>query len=219
MAEFDLEGAARFLRGARGQRERPSDLPETLRPRTIEEAYAVQTATVRALGGTGGWKFVARRGDQAPRCAPIPAKTFFEAPAVVPPEGLVGPEVEAEVAVRFARDLPAKRAPYAERDVLAAIGTLHPALEILSSRYDDRTKAHPLSTLADLLSSAGVVLGPGIQGWDRFDLARIAVAMSVDGVEVAKAETGPGNGALLETLTWLVNLPLGVAMRSAPVRS
>ena len=47
---------------------------------------------------------------------------------------------EPEFAFRMGRSLPPRSMPYSIEDVLAAVDTLHPAIEIPDSRYDDFTQ-------------------------------------------------------------------------------
>ena len=46
---------------------------------------------------------------------------------------------EVELAFRFGAPLPPRDRPYAIGDVMAAVASLHPAIEIPDSRYDDFT--------------------------------------------------------------------------------
>ena len=48
---------------------------------------------------------------------------------------------EPEFASRMARDLPPRSEPHTVQDVLDAVGTLHPAIEIPDSRFSDFVSA------------------------------------------------------------------------------
>src|SRR3954466_9083931 len=48
---------------------------------------------------------------------------------------------EPEFAFRLAHNLPPRPAPYTTKEALAAVGTLHPAIELPDSRFDDVTQA------------------------------------------------------------------------------
>src|SRR3546814_4033600 len=94
-------------------------------------------------------------------CAPLPATHVIEAPAQFPSREFPLRGIEAEIAFRLKHDLPRQNQPYRLADVLAAIGSVHPTIEVVESRYTDRTKVDSLSGLADSLSHGAVVYGAG----------------------------------------------------------
>ena len=112
--------------------------------------------------------------------------------------------VEAEIAVRIAHDLPPREAPYSRDEVLAAIASAHPAIEVLQSRYVDPAAVDPLSALADSLSHFALVLGPAFSDWQALDLAGEGVRLLVDGTEV-KAGTGNPAGDMIRLVLWMAN--------------
>ena len=102
-ASFDPAAAAQRLvavhKGA------PQILHTEVLPPDRELAFAVQDATVAALGGTGAWKVGAKSPTHEPSCAPLPARGVLASGAQ-----LHGPSwrmrcIEVEVAVRLGRDL------------------------------------------------------------------------------------------------------------------
>ncbi|HLJ63766.1 MAG TPA: 2-keto-4-pentenoate hydratase, partial [Stellaceae bacterium] len=94
------------------------------------DAYAVQEAVIRALPARiGGWKV----GASSPEAEPSTAPLFADLIAESPPRGTLG-GVEAELAFRVERALPARARPYDEAEAWAAMGSMHPAIEILDSR-------------------------------------------------------------------------------------
>lgn len=194
--------AARLLLSARRDpAQRLHSLPEVMRPRTEEQAYLIQRAIAAELGPIGGWKVGSPGPDGPMTCAPLPASGLHASPATV--SGSDG-QVEAEIAVRFAHDLPPRPDPYTQEEVLAAIASAHPAIEVLGSRYVDVSAVDPLSALADSLSHAALVLGPAIPGWQSLDLAAEQVRLLVDGAEV-KSATGNPAGDMLRLLVWMAN--------------
>src|SRR6202020_953015 len=56
---------------------------------------------------------------------------------------------EPEFAFRMATDLPPRTAPYTAAEVLQAVGTLHPAIEIPDSRFVDAVGAGAAQIIAD----------------------------------------------------------------------
>ena len=126
----DIAAAAEALLEARRTRRWLAALPEGARPGTDAEAYAIQDRVVQALGEVGGWKVGAATPDSEPFRGPIQATTIFADTERVPANLLHVIGVEAELAYRFNRDLPPRDTPYTRDEVLDAIGTLHPVIEI-----------------------------------------------------------------------------------------
>ena len=194
--------AARLLLSARRDPAQPlHSLPEAMRPRTEQQAYLVQRAIMSELGGIGGWKVGAPGPDGPISCAPLPMDGLQDSPgrSAAPLRG-----VEAEIGVRLATGLPPRTQPYAPEDVLAAIGSAHPIIEVLQSRYVDADAVDPLSNLADSLSHGGLVIGPAIPDWRQIDLATERVWLLIDGAEI-RARTANPAGDMLRLLVWLAN--------------
>ncbi len=194
--------AARLLLSARRDpAQLLNSLPEAVRPRTEEQAYLVQRAVTAELGQIGGWKVGSPAPDGLVTCSPLPADGVQDSPGLssAPLRG-----VEAEIGVRLKTSLPPREQPYAPDEVLAAIGSAHPIIEVLQSRYANADAVDPLSGLADSMSHGGVVVGPAIPDWQRIDLATERVRLLVNDAEV-KASTGNPAGDMLRLLVWLAN--------------
>jgi len=194
--------AARLLLSARRDlTQRLHSLPEAIRPKTEAQAYLIQRAIMDDLGGIGGWKVGSPNPDGPVTCAPLPAAAIQDSPATITGSDRL---VEAEIALRLAHDLPPRDQPYARAEVLAAIASAHPAIEVLQSRYVDVAAVDPLSALADSLSHFGLVVGPAIPDWHSLDLAAETVRLSANGADV---KTGNGNpaGDMIRMLLWLAN--------------
>ena len=144
------------LMAARGQPLAGDGLP-VLR---VADAYRVQAALVDRRGlEVGGWKLalVAAATLDAPLAATtIPASGVR--PRRVPGRKLL---IETELAVRLGRDLPGQATRYDRDDVLAAIDTLHPAVEVVCAR-GGKPPATPFPDfLADCLGNDATVVGRG----------------------------------------------------------
>lgn len=164
-----------------------------VRPATVEDAYAMQDE-VRALIGTSviGWKLAqttpkaqAAAGIVAPTVAPlldgmiVPDGTVFGAGRFYQPEG------EAEIAIELRRDIegPATRAEVAD----AAAG-YRVAIEVADTRYVDKKSMGTPSVIADMNSSAALVVGPlePLAGLDSIATSRIVLRL--------------GDGTMVDTL-------------------
>ncbi|WP_270933403.1 2-keto-4-pentenoate hydratase [Falsiroseomonas oryzae] len=202
---FPAEEAAQLLLEIRRTRTRPAGLPPDLAPRSVEQAYAIQDLVVSRLGGIGGWKIVHPAAGAAPRCSPIPASEIMESGASIAWDALLWPEVEVELAVVIGRDLPPRSVPYEPKDLRRAIAYVTGAFELLGSRFADRTAVSRTESLADLLSSAGVVKGDGTARFETVEFADVAMSLTFDDTVVGAATGGPSTADVLGTLAWLAN--------------
>lgn len=200
------EALAEDLVRARRSGQRIRALPADLAPATAEEAYAVQEAVIRRLGvAVAGWKVGAPDPTGTPSAAPLFADLVAPSPARFPagPDSLRG--VEAEIALRLGRDLPARAAPYDEDEAWAAVDTLHVAIELLDSRYVDRKAAGEFAALADNLTNGGFCYALAVRDWRGVDFLRQPAELVVDGETAARAVGGNPAGHPRRLLAWLAN--------------
>jgi 2-keto-4-pentenoate hydratase len=201
--EDRLRQAAGILLTARRTMTPIDDLPAGLRPTTLEEAYFVQDVMVEALGKAGGWKVGAASPDATPLYAPMPF--------ILASGGMVGAQyrrlrgVEAEIAFLLGRDLPPREQPYTREEVVAAIASCHPAIELLESALLNPDNADRLSAIADLQSNGGFLAGEAVPGWQSFDFDSLAAQMNVDGfVRVTGGKNSAGSD-MVRLVHWLAN--------------
>jgi 2-keto-4-pentenoate hydratase len=180
--------------------------PSMLRPADRHEAYAIQDATIAALGDIGGWKVGAKSPHVEPTCAPLPAAGLLPDGALLrgPAWRLRG--IEVEVGFELGADLPPRAAPYTPAEVAAAIASVLPVIEVVETRLADWLGAGAQAQLADLLSHGALVLGrrqPFAPAW--LDLKRADVTLRFDDQVVAHTvgeHPCPDAAALL---VWLAN--------------
>lgn len=204
------------------------DLPAEIRPRTRAEGYAVQSLLEsRSSAPLYGWKIAATSAAgqahinvDSPLAGRLLREKAFSSGAEVPLGANHMRVAEPEFAFRMARDLPPRPAPYSSKEVADAVGTLHPALEIPDSRFEDFTAVGAAQLIADDACAHLFVLGdPASDAWRELDLAAHRVAGRVRG----KIEReGRGSNVLagpLDALTWLANelSVLGLTLRAGEV--
>src|SRR5580698_10412329 len=101
------------------------------------------------LGPVGGWKVGAPTPEAVPIYAPMPKAWIVPSGAT-----LAGPHryrgLEAEIAFVMGEDLPPREKPYSREEVVAAIASCHPVIEVLETGLTDPPKAEKLSAVADL---------------------------------------------------------------------
>jgi 2-keto-4-pentenoate hydratase len=202
--EKELMSAAAMLLDARRTNIPIDDLPAALRPVTLDEAYFVQDRLALAYGKIGGWKVGAPTADATPMFAPMPlawiASTDAELAGKHRFRGL-----EAEIAFLMAKDLPPRENAYSRDEVVAAIASCHPAIEVIESGLTDPTKATKLSMIADLQMHGAFVYGAAVANWQKIDFSTEHVTLAVDGVVRVERTGSNTSGDLMRLLPWLAN--------------
>ena len=177
-------------------------LPNGCRPRTIAEGFAAQRALVEASGEPVlGWKIAATSisGQRHINVdGPIAGRLLASRVHRSPGEVAFGTNrmavAEAEFAFVMGDDLPARLEAYSIDEVMSAVSTLHPAIELPDSRFADFTRAGVAQLAADNACAHEFVLGPATEtDWRAIDLAVHPVRLSVNGWV---ATTGTGSDAL-----------------------
>ena len=113
---------------------------------------------------------------------------------------------ELEFAFRMAEDLPPRDMPWDQDEVLDRVATLHPAIELPDSRYNQFERAGLAQLIADNACAHRFILGPAAGAdWRGLNLAQHKAHAAMDG-----ADAGEGVGANVLgdpriALTWLVN--------------
>jgi 2-keto-4-pentenoate hydratase len=202
-----LRQAAEILLEARRSRQPIQSLPEKLRPSTLAEAYRLQDILVSALGPVGGWKVGAASPVAEPLCSPMPLLGGFAASNDTIAHTFSRYRgAEAEIAFLLGRDLPTRDQPYTRDEVVAAIASAHPAIEIMETAFDDPDRVDRLSVIGDLQMNGGFAYGPGLSGWRGVDFTQESASIIVDGaVRVEGKASNPGGTDLLRLVTWLAN--------------
>src|SRR5262245_13152812 len=86
-------------------------------PSSVAEAHAIQDQVAALLEETIGGCKANAPPNEGPTRGFIYARTICPSPARVSPSAAPHLGVEAEIAFRFARDLPPRKAPYAREEV------------------------------------------------------------------------------------------------------
>ena len=209
-----------------------SALPEACRPLTAEQGYAVQ-AQLPAVAGRSvvGWKIAATSTNgQAhinvggPLAGRLLSGQVFESGATVPSAGNRMRVAEPEFAFTMGQNLPPQSTPYPQEQVMAAVATLHPALEVPDSRLEPFTAAGEAQLLADNACARHFVLGPAAPDlWRTVDLSTYPVHARVEQNQQARyTREGTGGNVLGDprmALTWLANQlsSLGITLQKGQV--
>ena len=212
------ERAGEWLYQAHRHRDRFGPLPEDLAPRSVTEAYAIQSELVgmrgRDLGAVVGYKIAlttpAMRkmvGLDDSIAGDMLERTVLRSPASVHAGDYARLLVEFEIAFELGEDLPAVGAPYTREKVAQAVAAAMPALELADDRNADYAQlpANALMLIADNAWNEGAVLGAPAADWKEIDLGALKGVASVDGKVVGEGHGRDVMGHPLEALAWLAN--------------
>jgi 2-keto-4-pentenoate hydratase len=213
MREDELRAGARHIVEARRAIARLAGLPDACRPTSIADAYAMQRiATELWSDELVGWKVGATSkevqalfGMEEPAYAPVFKQTVRASPARLKAHAFQHLLLEAEFAFSFRQSLPARPKPYAREEILAAVDTLIPAIEIISPRFRRVPADQAPQMVADFFGNGGAILGKPCRDWRGVDLASHAVSISIAG---ARRQEGTGAVVLdnpLNVVDWFVN--------------
>lgn len=178
-------------------------LNEAERPQSEAVAYAVQAAVTEALGAIGGWKVGAAGPAAPPSGAPLPAG------GILPSGAALGADftdrlVESEIAFRLGADLPPRDRPYGRDEVIAAVASCHPVIEVVQWRIRDYANATNPVKLADSVGHGALIVGPAIAGWQDLDFPSLQVTQEIEGAP-PKIATGNPAGDMIRLITWLAD--------------
>jgi len=204
-----------------------SGLDDRLRPRDRIGAYAIQAGIEKySSKGLFGWKIAAtsEAGQKhinvdGPMAGRILAETVIADGGTASMTGNEMRVAEPEFAFRMRIDLPSRSAPYTMQQVLDAVDTLHPAIEIPDSRFADFVSAGAAQIIADNACAHLFVLGsPTSADWRSLDLVEERPVVSLRGQQFM----GHGKNVLgdpLIALTWLANelRQLGVTLGAGQI--
>lgn len=185
---------------------------EHVMPADEDEAYDAQDALGEYLGlYVAGWKIGATTaqvqkaiGMNEPFSGRIIAGTVYRS-GIELAAGKGHNILEAEFAVRLARDLPGEGLSYTADNLRGAIHTVHPSIEINRPSFQDPFKMSGMAVIADNGSNAGIVLGDPIADWQRVDLAAAAVQFRKNAAAVAQGTGANVMGHPFNALAWLAN--------------
>lgn len=169
----------------------------------IADAYRVQERVRDELGAkVVGWKLA------APPSADVISAPLFDieclaSDAVLANAALLRDGVECELALRIDRPLPGGGCT--RDDVMAAVGAVMPAFELLCSRLPSKFASPREHIVADGMGQGAVVLGPPCRDWRTLELDKLRVTLWADDVLVVDKEGGSPFGDPLRAVALLAD--------------
>jgi 2-keto-4-pentenoate hydratase len=214
MQAEQITQAASLLWSAWQQGKKIEGLPEHCRPQTRADGHAIQ-AKLQELSGQNrfGWKIGATSaagqkhvGTDGPFQGRLLSQRVGKPGAAISLANNLMRVAEIEFAFAMARDLPARGRDYGVDEVVQAVASMHPAIEIPDSRYNDFAKVGGAQLIADNGCACWFVLGEPVQAdWRNADLAQHKVSGLSNGTLVKEGSGANALGDPRIALTWLAN--------------
>jgi 2-keto-4-pentenoate hydratase len=207
-----LDASQKLLQAAESGRP-IAPLTETYPALTVEHAYAIQQLQVDQWVADGkliiGYK-VGLTSEAMQRQLNVDEPDYgflvegmrFPNGTVLDLDNYIAPRVEPEIG--FVLKKPLRGPGLTQDEVIAAIGTAVPVLEVIDSRIAD-WKISLEDTIADNASSAGVIVGDQEIPLDAVDINAVSVVVSLDGEEVAAGNAEAVMGSPFAAVQWLAN--------------
>lgn len=214
LGEAEIDRAAEALARARRTVTVIDGLPEGCEPRSIEDAYAIQDRLIELLGWeVGGWYCACTNreiqqllGLSGPYWARLLARAIMPSPARLRQADYPPMVAECEFGFRLGKDLPARPEPYTRAEVVDAITSVHPTLEIVAGYLRDWPRQSVFAVIADNGTDGALVHGePEVADWRRLDLPAMEVRLYLNGREIQRGHGANVLGDPLVTMHWLAN--------------
>jgi 2-keto-4-pentenoate hydratase len=170
---------------------------------TIAAAYRIQERVRDELGAkVVGWKLAAPPSADA-ISAPLFDIECLASDAVVENAELLRDGVECELALRIDRSLPGGGCTRDE--VMAAVGAVMPAFELLCSRLPAKFASPREHIVADGMGQGAVVLGAPCHDWRTLELDKLRVRLWADDALVVDKQGGNPFGDPLRAVALLAD--------------
>jgi 2-keto-4-pentenoate hydratase len=198
-------------------------LPTDLRPRDLDEGYAIQRALDDLAGPAAGWKIAAtsKAGQEHLGASGPMVGRLYEAQRREPGSALSVSAMrmrsaEPEFAFVLAEDIaPGPEAPSLD-EVLAAVASLVLAIEVPDSRFTDFSQVGVPSLVADAMCGGYFIAGRSVADWRTLDLASQPAGLRCAGREVSAGSGANVLGDPREALRWMAG---EVLSRGWPLRA
>ena len=192
------------------------DFPGRL-PVTLEQAYAIQSASVdRWPDEVAAWK-VARLSptDRERFRTERLAGPVFRSSIQTVEHGSCGvmavyeggfAAIEAEYALELGAAVPPSHKDYSDEELADLVRAVYGAAEIASSPMALVNDLGAMSVISDFGANGGLVVGPKISGWRSLGPGSLSASVAVDDVTVGEAAPEPIGRDALQALRFLINL-------------
>lgn len=187
-------------------------LPIGCRPTSVDDAWRIQRALDCRAGPGAGWKIagtsaVGQRhiGADGPVVGRLYHRCILGTDAELDARALTMRSAEPEFAFRIARDIEPGETEFSGPDVLSAVASFHPAIEVPDTRFSDFPGVGIPSLVADAMCAAFLVVGPPVAHWRLEELRSVGVVMRRNGGQVSEGSGEAVLGDPCGALIWLAN--------------
>jgi 2-keto-4-pentenoate hydratase len=216
MKPIEAASAARILAGCWRRGEHIEALPETCRPRSRADGYAVQDRWPEEVGDAiAGWKIAATSAAgqrhiavSGPLAGPIFARRVHADAATVSLARVGMRVVECEIVFRMGERFPPRDGvPRSRAEVLAAVESVHPGIEVPDSRFAQFEKAGEAQLIADCACMNEMLVGTAVRMDARAfaELRNLRIRARVGDTRVLDGIGANALGDPVKALVWLVN--------------
>lgn len=230
-----IDTAAAMLIEARTTGRLLAGLPAVAMPVDVDEAMAVDDRVAELTGwDVLGWK-IGCTSEHAQVLLGSPEPLAGRVYAISETGARIGPDelgtnrvndpmIEGEFAFTIGTDLnpgPQSGVAKSRAEVVAAIRSVHPAIEVVGGRFTNFLEVPLFCLVADAGTNTHLVLGPAAEGIDPEQLAAAVGRMTVDGTEVGRGTGADVLGHPITALLWLVTHleRRGISLRAGQVVS
>ena len=208
-----LKQIAKFMLDQHKSKQNFQNLPETLMPKNLNEAYKIQEIFQKnsGRGQLGGFKIALASKVQQELCGidhPIAGGIFANeiksSPETFDLDNFHGLGLEFELAVTLSDDLKPGMEPFDKNNIKQFIKSLSPAFELIIDRGADYSNINPLTMITDNAWCSGIVLGKELSNWEKLNLDVIRSQLLWNDEAPQDAMIKDANP--LESLSWVSNL-------------
>ena len=189
-------------------------LPDGLCPQSREEGYAIQACFENFSGQPiFGWKIAATSlagqkhiGVSGPLVGRLLKERVFQSDSILNFGENKMAVAEPEFAFKIGETIKPRDAEYTQTEVMSFVDTLHPAIELPDSRFDDFALVGEEQLIADNACAHQFVIGPKMSDlWRTLNLSKHEVNITILGEKTNEGLGGNVLGDPRFALTWLIN--------------
>ena len=225
-----IDDAATELLDMRASRRVVADLPMSLRPQTLADAYAIQDRVVDALLAQAGGRCIGFKAActneiaqaalqiDRPVFGRLMSQTTSDSGATLAADQFTHRVIEAEFAFRVGVDVEPVNGGHGPATIAEHIDALMPSIEIVDHRFESWAVG-ALRVAADNAIHGWWLRGEPVTDWRDHDLAASAVSVTRNGDLVTTGSGAAVLGHPLNVMAWLADeLPrFGLRLRKGDV--
>ena len=210
-----IEKIANFIVNEHRENNIYKNLPDTLKPQNIEEAYLAQNAFHKTIGRgeLGGYKIALASKIQQELCGidhPVAGGIFkneiYKSPCKIEINNFHGLGLEFELAMEISKDLSKDMGNFDKENVKEYISNVYAAFEMIIDRGADYNNIDAYTMAADNAWCGGIVLGNPIQEWNKINYEEQKSVLYWNNENPQNAKVKDSNP--FESLAWVLNLKL-----------